>query len=106
MVDFHCFSKQANFLARVVVQCASSFSETDMFDAYMVEALKQMKQPTRAALMDAARHLNMEIPLLLPGVKVQTNGSSDGYPIEAMQITQFKDENFQLQGEVIQAASQ
>jgi hypothetical protein len=56
--------------------------------------------------MDAARHLNMEIPLLLPGVKVQTNGSSDGYPIEAMQIAQFKDENFQLQGEVIQAASQ
>ncbi|HVD14495.1 MAG TPA: ABC transporter substrate-binding protein [Actinomycetota bacterium] len=91
----------------------SGADANDPYNAYgwavannMVEALKQMKQPTRAALMDAARNLNLEIPLLLPGIKVQTSGSSDGYPIEAMQITQFKGENFQLQGEVIQAASQ
>src|SRR4029453_10758833 len=69
----------------------SGADANDPYNAYgwavannRVEALKQMKQPTRAALMDAARHLNMEIPLLLPGVKVQTNGSSDGYPIQAM----------------------
>jgi branched-chain amino acid transport system substrate-binding protein len=91
----------------------SGADANDPYNAYgwavannMVEALKQMKQPTRAALMDAVRNLNLEIPLLLPGVKVQTSGPSDGYPIEAMQITQFKDENFQLQGEVIQASSQ
>jgi branched-chain amino acid transport system substrate-binding protein len=90
----------------------SGADANDPYNAYgwavannMVEALKQMKQPTRAALMDATRNLNLELPLLLPGIKVQT-GSSDGYPIEAMQITQFKDENFQLQGEVIQASSQ
>jgi hypothetical protein len=41
--------------------------------------------------------------MLLPGVKVQTSGSSDGFPIEAMQITQFKRETFELQGSVIQA---
>jgi branched-chain amino acid transport system substrate-binding protein len=91
---------------------SSGADANDPYNAYgwavannMVEALKQMKQPTRAALMDATRNLSMEIPLLLPGIKVQT-GSGDGYPIEAMQITQFKDENFQLQGEVIQASSQ
>ena len=51
MVDFHCFSKQANFLARVVVQCASSFSETDMFDAYMVEALKHASEQADLSLI-------------------------------------------------------
>jgi hypothetical protein len=37
---------------------------------------------------------------------VQTSGNSDGFPIEAMQITQFKGETFQLQGNVIQAPAQ
>jgi branched-chain amino acid transport system substrate-binding protein len=85
----------------------------DPYNAYgwtvantMVEALKQMREPTRAALMDTVRNLALDIPMLLPGVKVQTNGTSDGFPIEAMQITQFKGENFQLQGSVIQAPAQ
>ena len=85
----------------------------DPFNAYgwavantMVEALKKMQQPTRAALMDAVRHLNLEIPMLLPDIKVQTNGTSDGYPIEAMQVSQFKGQTFQLQGSVIQAPAQ
>jgi branched-chain amino acid transport system substrate-binding protein len=85
----------------------------DPYNAYgwtvantMVEALKQMQEPTRAALMDAVRNLALDVPMLLPGVKVQTGGSSDGFPIEAMQITQFKGENFELQGTVIQAPAQ
>jgi branched-chain amino acid transport system substrate-binding protein len=86
----------------------------DPFNAYgwtaantMVETLKKAgSQPTRAGLMDAARHLDMEIPMLLPGIKVQTNGDSDGYPIEAMQITQFQGQVFHLQGNVIQASPQ
>ncbi len=87
-----------------------SANPNDPYNAYgwtvantLVEALKQMKEPTREALMDAVRHLDLEIPMLLPGIKVQTNGTSDGFPIEAMQVTQFKGERFELQGEVIQA---
>jgi branched-chain amino acid transport system substrate-binding protein len=85
----------------------------DPFNAYgwaaantMVESLKKMQQPTRAALMDAVRHLDIDIPMLLPGIKVQTNGTSDGYPIEAMQISQFRGENFHLVGNVVQASPQ
>ena len=85
----------------------------DPYNAYgwtaantMVKALEQMGDPTRAALMEAVRNLSLDIPMLLPGVKVQTSGNSDGFPIEAMQITQFKGETFQLQGNVIQAPAQ
>jgi branched-chain amino acid transport system substrate-binding protein len=85
----------------------------DPYNAYgwtvantMVKALEQMKEPTRAALMDAVRNLSVDVPMLLPGVKVQTSGSGDGFPIEAMQITQFKRETFELQGSVIQAPAQ
>jgi branched-chain amino acid transport system substrate-binding protein len=69
----------------------------------MVEALKGMEEPTREALMDSARSLDTEIPILLPGIEVKTNGTEDGYPIEAMQIMRFEGENWKLQGEVIQA---
>jgi branched-chain amino acid transport system substrate-binding protein len=70
--------------------------------ATMVEALKGMKEPTREALMDSARSLDVEIPILLPGIKVQT-GEGDGYPIEAMQIMRFNGERWVLMGDVVQA---
>jgi branched-chain amino acid transport system substrate-binding protein len=38
----------------------------------MVEALKGMKEPTRDALMDSVRSMDTEIPMLLPGIKVET----------------------------------
>src|SRR5215218_448638 len=69
----------------------------------MVEALKGMKEPTRAGLMDAVRNMDVEIPILLPGIDVKTSGEEDGYPIEAMQIQRFQGENWKLQGDVIQA---
>jgi branched-chain amino acid transport system substrate-binding protein len=69
----------------------------------MVKALEGMKEPTREALMDSARNLDVEIPILLPGIRVETKGNEDGYPIEAMQIMRFEGENWKLQGEVIQA---
>jgi branched-chain amino acid transport system substrate-binding protein len=85
----------------------------DPYNAYgwavansLVEALGQLQTPTRAALMDILRHLDQQVPLLLPGVKVQTNGDSDGYPIEAMQVQRFQGDNFELVGSVIQASSQ
>lgn len=87
-----------------------SADPNDPYNAYgwtvantLVEALKGMKQPTRAALMDSLRNLDLEIPMLLPGIKVQTSGTADGYPIEAMQVTTFEGENYKLVGSVIQA---
>jgi branched-chain amino acid transport system substrate-binding protein len=74
--------------------------------ATMVKALQGMKEPTRAALMDSIRHMDTEIPMLLPGIKVQMDGESDGFPIEAMQIMQFDGKNWKLQGDVIEASAQ
>lgn len=68
----------------------------------LVEALKQMEEPTRESLMESVRSLDVEIPILLPGIRVETS-AEDGYPIEAMQIADFEGENYVLQGEVIQA---
>jgi branched-chain amino acid transport system substrate-binding protein len=53
--------------------------------------------------MEAIRNMDIEIPMLLPGIKVQTSGEEDGYPIQAMQIMEFNGENWDLQGEVIQS---
>ena len=68
----------------------------------MVEALRGMEEPTRQAFMDSVRSLDVEIPLLLPGITVKT-GADDGYPIEAMQIQRFEGENWKLVGDVVQA---
>ncbi|HEX8929989.1 MAG TPA: ABC transporter substrate-binding protein [Actinomycetota bacterium] len=69
----------------------------------IVETLKKVSgTPTRDALMQAAKNLDVTPPLLLPGITVKTS-DSDPYPIEAMQIAQFTGESFKLQGQVIQA---
>jgi branched-chain amino acid transport system substrate-binding protein len=73
--------------------------------ATMVEALKNMKEPTREALMDSARDLDTEIPILLPGIKVQTSGT-DGYPIEAMQMMRFNGDRWVLLGDVVESKRQ
>jgi branched-chain amino acid transport system substrate-binding protein len=89
-------------------QYAPSADVNEPFNVYgwavantMAKALEQMKQPTRAALMDTIRNMNLEIPLLLPGISVRTS-PSDGYPIQDMQIMQFDGEHWQLLGNVIQ----
>jgi branched-chain amino acid transport system substrate-binding protein len=69
----------------------------------MVEALKGMKNPNREDFKEAMRSLNMNLPILLPGVNVKTAGNSDGYPIEAMQIQEFNGDRWVRQGEVVQA---
>jgi branched-chain amino acid transport system substrate-binding protein len=68
----------------------------------MVEALKGMKEPTREALMDSIRSLDLQLPILLPGIKVQT-GEGDGYPIEAMQVMRFNGQRWVLEGDVVEA---
>jgi branched-chain amino acid transport system substrate-binding protein len=71
----------------------------------MTKALEQMKEPTRASLMDAVRNLDVDIGTMLPDNKIQT-GPDDGYPIEAMQIEEFDGENWKLQGDLIEAPSE
>ncbi len=73
--------------------------------ATMVEALNNMKQPNREALMDSVRNLDTEIPILLPGITVQTS-DTDGYPIEAMQIQRFNGDRWELLGKVVQSKRQ
>jgi branched-chain amino acid transport system substrate-binding protein len=68
----------------------------------MVKALEQMKEPTRKALMDAVRNLDIEQGTMLPDNKIQTT-PEDGYPIEAMQIMEFDGNNWKLQGNLIEA---
>jgi len=69
----------------------------------MTDALKRMKKPTRASLMEAVRSTNEKVPILLPGIDVKLDGQSDGFPIEAMQIQKFQGQNWKLQGQVVQA---
>jgi branched-chain amino acid transport system substrate-binding protein len=92
---------------------APDANPNDPFNVYgwaaadtMAQALRRMAQPTRQALMDAVRHLDLEVPMLLPGIRVKTDGTTDGYPIEAMQVARFQGTTFHLQGSVIQAAPQ
>jgi branched-chain amino acid transport system substrate-binding protein len=89
-------------------QYAPSADLNEPFNVYgwatantMAKALEQMKQPTRAALMDTVRNMSVDIPLLLPGVSVRTS-PADGYPIQDMQMMQFDGTNWQLLGNVIQ----
>ena len=96
-----------------VKKFAPKANPSDSFTAYgwtaaatMVKALDEMKEPTREALMESIRSMDTEIPMLLPGIKVQMDGESDGYPIEAMQIMEFDGTNWQLQGDVIEASAQ
>jgi branched-chain amino acid transport system substrate-binding protein len=71
----------------------------------MVQTLKQAKSLSRQDVMDAARHLNLTPPLALPGVNVKSDGDTDGFPIQALQVAEFKGEIFHLQGDVIDAST-
>jgi ABC-type branched-subunit amino acid transport system substrate-binding protein len=71
-----------------------------MADA-VVKVLERMKQPTRAAMLETARNMkDIELGLLYPGIKLNT-GPGDQFPIEAMQLFQFKGEAYQPVGKLI-----
>src|SRR5476651_2159736 len=60
---------------------------------------------TRANLMkQAASFKNFRVPLLLPGITVNTS-ATDFYPIQAVQLQRFKGETWDLFGEVMHAES-
>lgn len=52
--------------------------------------LERTKEPTRKSFIEAARSMKQQkAPLLLEGITLNTNGTNDGYPIEAIQMGQF-----------------
>jgi len=68
----------------------------------MVQVLKQAgNELTRENVMKQAANLkNLELPMLIPGIKVNT-GPSDYYPIEQMQMQRFNGERWELFGPVM-----
>jgi len=77
--------------------------------ATLVEVLKKCGDNlTRENVMKQAASLkNLEIPLLLPGIKLNTS-ATDFYPIQSVQLARFEGETWKLFGKVIShdAASQ
>src|SRR5689334_5289583 len=60
---------------------------------------------TRENVMrQAANFQNVRIPLLLPGINVSTS-PTDFYPIQAVQLSRFKGDSWELFGEVMHAES-
>jgi len=87
----------------------SDGNESDGFNVYgylvaqtMVQVLKQCGDDlTRANVMRQAQSLkNFELPLLLPGVRINTS-PSDFYPIEQVQLARFDGKRWVLFGEVL-----
>jgi ABC-type branched-subunit amino acid transport system substrate-binding protein len=62
----------------------------------MEQVLKQCGDDlSRANIMKQAESLDLPLPLLLPGAKVQTS-PTDHYPVESMRLATFKGEIWQL----------
>jgi branched-chain amino acid transport system substrate-binding protein len=67
----------------------------------MVEALRGMKEPTRKALMDSVLNMNdVEVPLLLPGIKINTSPECP-FPVTALQAIKFNGTSWELVGEPV-----
>lgn len=66
-----------------------------------VKTFQAAKCPTREGLRDAMRSLNnVQVPMLLPGITMNTS-KDDGFPIESMQMMQFKGQRWELTGQVV-----
>ncbi len=60
---------------------------------------------TRENVMkQAANHQKLRVPLLLPGITVSTS-PTDFYPVQAVQLSRFKGETWDLFGDVLHAES-
>jgi branched-chain amino acid transport system substrate-binding protein len=68
----------------------------------LVQVLKACgDELTRDNIMKQAANLkNLEVPMLLPGIKIST-GPNDYFPIESVQLARFDGKQFQLFGEII-----
>ncbi|TMJ24812.1 MAG: ABC transporter substrate-binding protein [Alphaproteobacteria bacterium] len=72
----------------------------------MAETLRRCgDELTRANVMkQAASFQKFRVPMLLPGITVSTS-PTDYYPVQAVQLQRFKDQSWQLFGEVLSAES-
>jgi branched-chain amino acid transport system substrate-binding protein len=86
--------------------------KTDQFNVYaynvamtLVHVLEQCGDDlSRASVMrQAASIKNLELPMLLPGIRINT-GPSDFYPIESMMLARFDGAKWVLFGKVIDAS--
>ncbi len=67
----------------------------------MVQVLKQCgDELTRENVMRQAASLDLELGMLLPGIRIKT-GPNDYFPIEQMQMTRFNGEYTELFGPVL-----
>ena len=55
--------------------------------------------------METVRDLDLELPLLLPGIKIKT-GEGDGYPIQQVQIQRFNGDSWVKAGEVYDSTAE
>jgi branched-chain amino acid transport system substrate-binding protein len=84
--------------------------QTDVFNVYgytvaqtLIQVLKQCGNDlTRENIMKQAANLNLELPMLLPGVKVST-GPKQFFPIREMQLAKFNGKIWERFGQVIQS---
>ncbi|WP_249137921.1 ABC transporter substrate-binding protein [Bradyrhizobium canariense] len=60
---------------------------------------------SRANIMAKASALNVELPMLLPGIKLKTS-KTDYFPIQQLQLARFNGERWILFGEIIQDESE
>lgn len=51
-------------------------------------------------MRQAANLKNLNVPMLLPGIRV-TTGPTDYYPIEAVRLAKFDGEKFELFGDLV-----
>jgi len=66
-----------------------------------VQVLKQCGDDlTHENIMKQAANLDVVVPMLLPGIKIET-APDDYFPIEALRLQRFNGENWQLFGETI-----
>jgi len=80
----------------------------DSFNVYgysvaqtLVQLLKQCGDDlSRDNIIKQAAHLDIELPMLLPGIKVHTS-SSDFYPVQRMRLARFEGKQWVLFGAVI-----
>jgi branched-chain amino acid transport system substrate-binding protein len=68
----------------------------------VVTTLQRTKAPTREAMMAAARsQCGVAIQGLLPGITMCTDGKKDPFPVESMQMSQFKGNRFEPVGPIV-----
>ena len=80
----------------------------DAFNVYgysMAQTLVQLLQQcgndlSRENIMKQAAHLDIDLPMLLPGIKVHTT-PSETYPVQRMRLARFEGKQWVLFGEVI-----